>query len=951
MSPGMPIFPVSPERVAGTKPLYGEPVQMSPSAPNLRSWSPSRHPPHRRNDSEVSVQGLAVMFESLDVKDPREAVKRLKDALDKEKVRSTEKLHKMEKEHARKEKEHEMALGRREVRIEELQSKLEAAEQRNEVGVTREQYEKERKAHKANVAQWEKVFKENEDKWRSTQAKLTESKVHGQAYEQKYREYKKKWMEVNKDALRSGAMIPTLQTKIQGLQRNVQRAESDIKFKTEEAAKYQNQVYSLQIELEGVSARLGEEIQTLKDKLRLIEGERDALKTSLKEEEVMRVAGEGHIALPTASMDEDVEFGSPVRSPRKQHTFQRVDDDKENVSPKKGAVELRFIQQELATEKRLRERAQDQIEFMKMECQFQCCSCRIAENKGKKYVHDDMYAAEMQRIKMSVPALTPPASNHEDDLMDDVIIKQEPVEDERPVTPPSEESMKEEPDDFHAEQNDNNTILVHPQDSDPEAQVTFSPSTGTFRSVPSPVKATTSIHDSTPAKPSPLGFSTVTENVPASSPWTPDAHSTMIPTEVVPAPTLRPEPETEPEAENGVEIEAGPARSDRKENKVADISIHEDAIDDSDEEDFEPPTPSHEPSGPATPYLTRTITTTTTIPLHFSPATPAFKPGRGPMTPSTVAHAAADARTPVLGELSLNKLPFDREAALEAIRERRGRARSMAAGHGTPMKQMVEGVKDRRDISAPVSRVALSGIAWTTTNSTPTSFTFTPTTATMSDGEIEVESPSGYAILPKEVTDEIGSVKLFNKARKPRTLEPHAMLTVCSGPTRSDYIQIRTPVYISHSAGRYAVKRFRKAQCPIIERLTNSLMMNGRNNGKKLMAVRIVAHAFEIIHIMTDQNPIQVAVDAIVNCGPREDSTRIGSAGTVRRQAVDVSPLRRVNQAIALLTIGAREASFRNVKSIAECLAEELINAAKGSSNSYAIKKKDELERVAKSNR
>lgn len=168
---------------------------------------------------------------------------------------------------------------------------------------------------------------------------------------------------------------------------------------------------------------------------------------------------------------------------------------------------------------------------------------------------------------------------------------------------------------------------------------------------------------------------------------------------------------------------------------------------------------------------------------------------------------------------------------------------------------------------------------------------------------------------------------------------------LADGAPHSDYMNIRNPVYLSHSAGRYAVKRFRKAQCPIIERLTNSLMMNGRNNGKKLQAVRIVDHAFSIIHLMTDQNPIQVAVDAIVNCGPREDSTRIGSAGTVRRQAVDVSPLRRVNQAIALLTIGAREASFRNVKSIAECLAEELINAAKGSSNSYAIKKKDELER------
>ena len=43
--------------------------------------------------------------------------------------------------------------------------------------------------------------------------------------------------------------------------------------------------------------------------------------------------------------------------------------------------------------------------------------------------------------------------------------------------------------------------------------------------------------------------------------------------------------------------------------------------------------------------------------------------------------------------------------------------------------------------------------------------------------------------------------------------------------------------------------------------------------------------------------------------------------------------MRRVNQALYLLTTGAREASFRNIKTIAECLADELINAAKGSSN------------------
>lgn len=74
---------------------------------------------------------------------------------------------------------------------------------------------------------------------------------------------------------------------------------------------------------------------------------------------------------------------------------------------------------------------------------------------------------------------------------------------------------------------------------------------------------------------------------------------------------------------------------------------------------------------------------------------------------------------------------------------------------------------------------------------------------------------------------------------------------------------------------------------------------------------------------------LQTLVSAIINSGPREDSTRIGRAGTVRRQAVDVSPLRRVNQAIWLLCTGAREAAFRNIKTIAECLADELINAAK----------------------
>lgn len=70
-----------------------------------------------------------------------------------------------------------------------------------------------------------------------------------------------------------------------------------------------------------------------------------------------------------------------------------------------------------------------------------------------------------------------------------------------------------------------------------------------------------------------------------------------------------------------------------------------------------------------------------------------------------------------------------------------------------------------------------------------------------------------------------------------------------------DHIAVKdkSAKYLPHSGGRYQVKRFRKSTCPIVERLCCSLMMHGRNNGKKLLAVRIIKHSFEIIHLLTGE--------------------------------------------------------------------------------------------------
>ncbi|KAL5117936.1 hypothetical protein ACEQ8H_004081 [Pleosporales sp. CAS-2024a] len=678
MSPPWKPFALSPERAAGTIPPYDGPLPQSPSAPLLSSIpplsptrspnrSPIRGPLHRRTDSDVSVQGLATMFEGLEVKDPREAVQRYKQLLDKEKMRWTEKFN-------RHERDHSAILERKALRIEELESELAQAKANLQAGVSKEQYEKEWKANKANVKKWEQVFKDREERWTadSIKAKTLEDQVR--TLEMKYRQHQKHARQMQTENLRVTNMVPTMQAKVQSLEKEVRRTKSDLEHKSREADNYKNQVYSLQVELEGTMARLGEEVQVLKETLKSVEGERDTLKTSLKEEEVLRIAAEGHIPLPTAGADEDDDFGSPVRSPRKARTLVREDDDKENMAPRKSAVEYRLLQQELATERRLRERAQDQIDFMKMECQFQCCSCRIAEKKGKAYVHDDTYATQMQHIKMSVPAHTPPASAHEDDAMDGMLIKQEIVGVERPFTPPAEEKSTTV------------SLELEPKQAtgEVEAVIAFSPSTGTFKAVHSPIKATAPVHDETLANSRSLGLSVVTETFVASSSWDLERQQALSPIEVV--------------------SEMARPRSISKENKATTIDIHEDVMQGDIQEESEPRALSPEPFEPATPARYETHTTTTTIPIAFSPATPAFRPGIGPMTPSTVAHAAIGSKTPILGKLSLNLLPIDREKALQKIRERRGRARSFAAGHGTPMKQMVEGVKERRDISAPVSR-------------------------------------------------------------------------------------------------------------------------------------------------------------------------------------------------------------------------------------------------------
>jgi len=185
-------------------------------------------------------------------------------------------------------------------------------------------------------------------------------------------------------------------------------------------------------------------------------------------------------------------------------------------------------------------------------------------------------------------------------------------------------------------------------------------------------------------------------------------------------------------------------------------------------------------------------------------------------------------------------------------------------------------------------------------------------------------------------------VKLFDKWSFEK-IEVHDM-----GLKR--YVSLN-PVYIPHSGGRHEHNRFGKSNVNIVERLVGNLMRPGRNGGKKSKAITIVRHAFAIIHLKTGENPIQVLVNAVENSAPCEDTTRVRYGGMSSRLSVDIAPQRRLDLALRYIAEGAQRVSFNNIKSIDECLADEIILAANRDGKSYAVQKRDEVERIALSSR
>ncbi len=179
-------------------------------------------------------------------------------------------------------------------------------------------------------------------------------------------------------------------------------------------------------------------------------------------------------------------------------------------------------------------------------------------------------------------------------------------------------------------------------------------------------------------------------------------------------------------------------------------------------------------------------------------------------------------------------------------------------------------------------------------------------------------------------------------------------------PGLKDAINLK-PKLILKSYGRN-VQKLGQTKINIVERLMNKLavaghrgkkhkIILGRSTGKYSKNMKIILEAFKIIENKTKQNPVAVFIKALEKGAPKDEVTVIEYGGARYPQAVDVSPLRRVNLALKHIIHGASDKAFNKKKTIVESLAEEIIQASENNGESFAVRKRNESEKQADSAR
>ncbi|EKJ76761.1 hypothetical protein FPSE_02947 [Fusarium pseudograminearum CS3096] len=523
--------------------------------------------------------------------------------------------------------------------------------------------------------------------------------------------WEKEIRRARKETFKTQSSIVKLQEELKSARTNAKMIDENLKREKARSKVREQEAFEARYQIVGVQEQLDQALERIK----LVEQERDAFKTAAKNEEVARIAAEGRIPLPP--QEDDDEFASPrkvrksaSKEPRMSLSMMDI------ISSEASEAEIEELAIQLQWERQRAERAHEMIEFLQAECHLRCCACSKSnrrtsveaprkkrrssiglEGPNDKVIKLDSQALEAEKRAASPPRIQEP--QYEAQPRDEAKAEIEP---ETQAQPERQQYLEEPP-----------RVLPKAR-KEPRRSTIFCPKEGIFRTVSEQeaeiieaqrkveeveaqrenqthdesqdvdevvveevVEGETFVGNNTEME---RRVSAETENNYRRYARTPSVEPpafAMLAAERTSLASLLSAPHN---GAHSAPIPQIPTMPDVSEDVLASPEIR-----------------------PHTTNAFYTVTTTTTVPMKDDNARNSASFNERLRTPSqnstgTTFDLSNPALTPTM----------TREEALAKIRERRGRARSMAQGTATPARRMVSGT-ERRDMSAPTGKVAGKG--------------------------------------------------------------------------------------------------------------------------------------------------------------------------------------------------------------------------------------------------
>ncbi|KAF9762159.1 hypothetical protein IL306_003536 [Fusarium sp. DS 682] len=525
--------------------------------------------------------------------------------------------------------------------------------------------------------------------------------------------WEKEIRRARKETFKTQSSIVKLQEELKSARTNAKMIDENLKREKARSKVREQEAFEARYQIVGVQEQLDQALERIK----LVEQERDAYKTAAKNEEVARIAAEGRIPLPP--QDADDEFASPHKVKRRASRDPRVSlSTMDIVSSEASEVEIEELSTQLQWERQRADRAHEMIEFLQAECHLRCCACSKSTRRtsaeaprqkrrssfGLEGPNDKVLKLDNEVGEGDKRAATPPRIEEPRVQAEPEVHREAEVVPEAQPEPAQEQRLQEPPQ------------RVLKSRKEPRRSTIFCPKEGIFRTVSEQeaemieaqrkleeaeaaakgqrkshaeselqdvdevvieeqVEAETTIGDNTEMERHYSGEDDQNYRRYARTPSVEPPAFAMLAQERTSLASLLNAPHS-----HTAPVPQVPTMPDVAE----DILVSPD-------------------TRPHTTNAFYTVTTTTTVPVHDDKARNSASFNERLRTPShnstgTTFDMSNPALTPTM----------TREQALAKIRERRGRARSMAQGTMTPSRRMVEGV-ERRDMSAPTGKVAGKG--------------------------------------------------------------------------------------------------------------------------------------------------------------------------------------------------------------------------------------------------